>query len=144
MENHREDVIVIFAGYPDKMEEFLAKNEGLRSRISFHVKFPDYGEKELTGILELMAGKAGYMLDKDVKEKCFDIFKEAKNKKEFGNGRFVRNLLEQAQISQASRLIKESNGKKISAKTLNLLKSEDFNVNAGMYAKDDKKIGFCS
>ncbi len=101
-------------------------------------------EKELTGILELMAGKAGYMLDKDVKEKCFDIFKEAKNKKEFGNGRFVRNLLEQAQISQASRLIKESNGKKISAKTLNLLKSEDFNVNAGMYAKDDKKIGVCS
>ena len=45
---------------------------------------------------------------------------------------------------QASRLIKESNGKKISAKTLNLLKSEDFNANAGMYAKDDKKIGFCS
>ncbi len=144
MENHRDDVIVIFAGYPDKMKEFLNKNEGLRSRISFHVNFPDYDEKELIGILELMASKSGYNLDKSAKEKCFEIFKEARYKKEFGNGRFVRNLLEQAEISQASRVIKESKGKIITADTLKLLKCEDFNVNASMYARDIKKIGFCS
>lgn len=55
MENYRNDVIVIFAGYPDKMERFLEKNEGLRSRIAFHVDFPDYNVEELCDILKLMS-----------------------------------------------------------------------------------------
>ena len=53
MENHRDDVIVIFAGYPDKMKDFLDRNEGLRSRIAFHVEFPDYTADELTDIFKL-------------------------------------------------------------------------------------------
>ena len=57
MENHRDDVIVIFAGYPGKMKDFLDKNEGLRSRIAFHLDFPDYTETELVEILKLMKRK---------------------------------------------------------------------------------------
>ena len=70
MENYRNDVIVIFAGYPDKMERFLEKNEGLRSRIAFHVYFPDYNAEELCDILKLMSREKGYILDKEAEKKC--------------------------------------------------------------------------
>ena len=85
MENYRDDVIVIFAGYPDKMEKFLAKNEGLRSRIAFHVDFPDYNADELCGILELMCKDKGYTLDDSAEEKCRAIFETACKNAEFGN-----------------------------------------------------------
>lgn len=98
MENHREDVIVIFAGYPEKMKEFLDKNEGLRSRIAFHLNFPDYKADEIWQILKLMAEKKGFKLDEGVESKCMDIFGEACEHEEFGNGRFARNLLEQAEM----------------------------------------------
>ena len=52
MENHRDDVVVIFAGYPEPMEDFLKANEGLRSRIAFHLNFPDYNAEEMTKILQ--------------------------------------------------------------------------------------------
>ncbi len=142
MENHRDDTIVIFAGYPEKMKNFLDKNEGLRSRISFHVDFPDYSAGELCDILDLMAGKKGYELESDVKEKCRRIFEEAAKKAEFGNGRFVRTLLEQAEMAQASRVIKESNGKDIDVSLLKKLKAEDFEVNISKCTKEEKKIGF--
>lgn len=144
MENHKDEVIVIFAGYPDKMKDFLAKNEGLRSRIAFHLDFPDYNAYELTEILKLMADKKGYMLDPDVEERCLDIFKSAVNQEEFGNGRFVRNLLEQAMMAQSRRISHEYKGKRISRKTLALLKSEDFEVNASKVLEKEAKgtIGF--
>ncbi|MFR6344943.1 MAG: hypothetical protein ACLUO4_09145, partial [Christensenellales bacterium] len=59
MENHREELVVIFAGYPEKMEEFIQKNPGLRSRIAFHVSFPDYNELELCQIAQLMGKEKG-------------------------------------------------------------------------------------
>lgn len=62
MENHRADVVVIFAGYPDKMEGFLAKNPGLRSRIAFHVPFADYTSGELCEIAQLISQKNGMTL----------------------------------------------------------------------------------
>ena len=74
MENHRDDVIVIFAGYPDKMKDFLNKNEGLRSRIAFYLDFPDYNADELTEIIKLMADKKGYKLDKKIESTCHEIF----------------------------------------------------------------------
>ncbi|WP_051226566.1 AAA family ATPase [Butyrivibrio sp. MC2013] len=69
MENHRGDVIVIFAGYPEKMAEFLDQNEGLRSRIAFHLSFPDYNEEELMSILQLMAKNRGIKIDNKAKER---------------------------------------------------------------------------
>ena len=142
MENHRDDVIVIFAGYPAKMEEFLQKNEGLRSRIAFHLNFPDYNENELMEILLRMAKEKGFTLDSDTKEKCRSIFANACQNAEFGNGRFARNLLEQAILRQSDRIVKEHR-KKLSKKVLNTLKADDFEVNADkQYSLKEKQIGF--
>ena len=143
MENRRDSVIVIFAGYPEKMEEFLAGNEGLRSRIAFHLDFPDYNADEMLQILELMVEDKGYLIDEDVKEKCHDIFSVACSKPEFGNGRFARNLLEQAIMKQSDRLVKNTNGKKIGREDLSTLVAEDFSVNAEkVYKKSKTAIGF--
>ena len=144
MENHRDDVIVIFAGYPDKMKEFFAKNEGLRSRIAFHLDFPDYNAEELVDILKLMADKKGYKLNPDIERKCLEIFAQAVKKEEFGNGRYVRNLLEQAMMAQSRRITKEYAGKKITRKALTTLKPEDFDVNASKLIEKETKrtIGF--
>lgn len=144
MENHRDDVIVIFAGYPDKMKDFLNKNEGLRSRIAFYLDFPDYNADELTEIIKLMADKKGYKLDKKIESTCHEIFAKACKQKEFGNGRYARNLLEQAMMAQARRITREYNGKKLSRKALVTLKAEDFNVNVVSNMDSDNKhtIGF--
>ncbi|MBP3199636.1 MAG: AAA family ATPase, partial [Butyrivibrio sp.] len=142
MENHRDDVIVIFAGYPVKMKAFLDKNEGLRSRIAFHIDFPDYKAEELAQILDLMAGKKGYILADEAEAKCMEIFRSASQKPEFGNGRFVRTLLEQAEMAQAGRIMADYSGKSIDRDALKVLKAEDFEVNAGKVGKEEKKIGF--
>lgn len=143
MENQRDDVIVILAGYPDKMKEFLAKNEGLRSRIAFHLDFPDYDSCEMTDILKLMADKQGLHIDGKALDKCRGIFESACLTEDFGNGRFARNLLEQAQMAQSHRLVTEYKGKKISGKALRTLKSEDFEVNIAEKMKTPRlPIGF--
>ena len=143
MENQRDSVIVIFAGYRDKMEGFLAKNEGLRSRIAFHVDFPDYDADELIHILSLMAKERGYELDDPILARCRDIFRAACAEKEFGNGRFVRNLLEQALLKQSRRIVEESGGKPMTRDELLKLAPSDFEVNlSDRYAKKSIGIGF--
>ena len=143
MENHRDDVIVIFAGYNDKMKSFLDRNEGLLSRIAFHLNFPDYNSQELIDILKLMADNKGYKLTDDVIEECRKIFDKACGKENFGNGRFVRNLLEQAEMKQAQRIFKASNGKKIDKEQLIHLSIEDFKgALSEVYKKNNSKIGF--
>ncbi len=104
MENMRDEVIVIFAGYPDKMKTFLDKNEGLKSRISYHIHFPDYTPEELLEILEKLATDRSFVLSNKAKEKTIKIFQEVSCASDFGNGRFARNLLEQAIFKQASRI----------------------------------------
>jgi SpoVK/Ycf46/Vps4 family AAA+-type ATPase len=107
MENHRSDMVVIFAGYPDRMEGFLQKNPGLRSRIAFHVPFADYNSEELCEIADMIGKKNGMRIDHDARvklEKAFDI---ARTNIDFGNGRFARNLFEQAKMNQASRLLEK-------------------------------------
>lgn len=105
MENYRDDLIVIFAGYPDKMEWFLQKNPGMRSRIAFHVPFPDYQTDELCQIAELFAKKYEMKLQPNAQNKLRDIFERSRGQEDFGNGRFVRTIIEQTRMTQASRLI---------------------------------------
>ena len=105
MENHREDVVVIFAGYPKEMEGFLQKNPGLRSRIAFHVPFADYTARELCDIAVLTGKRKGVSFEEGALKKLEGIFAEACQQSDFGNGRYVRNLLEQAKMNQASRLL---------------------------------------
>ena len=106
MENQRDNTIVIFAGYPDKMQQFLDKNPGLRSRIAFNVNFDNYNTEELVQILQLMASKNNTLLADDVVNKVTPIFNAARLDPAFGNGRYVRNVFEQAKMKQASRLVR--------------------------------------
>lgn len=105
MENRRDEVIVIFAGYPDKMEAFLDKNPGLRSRIAFHVSFEDYDVEELCKIAEVIAAKKGMHFTEDAIDRLRECFSIAINEPDFGNGRYVRNVIEKARMAQSSRLL---------------------------------------
>ena len=142
MENHRNNVIVIFAGYPQKMKDFLDRNEGLRSRIAFHVDFPDYTPDELTEIFKLMAKKRGYEISDEVAEHCRKIFKRVAKKKDFGNGRFVRNLLEQAWLKQAQRIVKQHAGGEVTKEELTRFEVEDFDVNVDKKYRNERTLGF--
>ncbi len=142
MENHRDSVIVIFAGYPDKMKDFLDRNEGLRSRIAFHVNFPDYTADELTEIFKLMAKRRGYEISDEVAAHCKKIFRRVARKKNFGNGRFVRTLLEQAWLKQAQRIVNENAGGSVTKEDLTRFKVEDFDVNVDKKYRDERKLGF--
>ena len=136
MENMRENTIVIFAGYEKEMKEFLCQNPGLRSRIPFHVHFPDYSDSELLEILKLMAENNNYTLTEDAEWKAREIFKVASLKKDFGNGRFVRNLFEKATMKKALRL-SGSLIESISDTELMTLSEEDF-VMPEEYSNDRK------
>ncbi len=142
MENNRDDVIVIFAGYPEKMKDFIERNEELKSRIVFHLDFPDYKTDELMGILKLMSEERGYKLDPTAEKRCRKIFDDACHNTDFGNGRFVRNIFEQATLMQAQRLYAGIEEKEPDVESLQLLKAEDFDkINlALLYCNDSKKV----
>ncbi len=146
MENARDEVIVIFAGYPEPMERFIEQNEGMRSRIAFHLKFPDYNPDELMGIMDLMLKKKELEIDLPARSECRKIFELACDMPDFGNGRFARNLLEQAIMKQAERLLPPGIRKRPSKSEIKLLKKEDFQVNISQMLKNETKleIGFVS
>ena len=123
MENRRDSVVVILAGYPEEMKSFLSRNPGLRSRISFHVHFRDYTDYELLEILKLFIKESGMNLDQDAENKLLKIFENAKREKDFGNGRFSRNLFERARLRQASRILHSESP---SAEDIKTLIADDF------------------
>lgn len=106
MEDNREDLVVIAAGYRDRMESFVESNPGLRSRFTRFIDFPDYTPDELTTIFTRLADEEGYKLDagvgEAVRKTMFDAY--VARTPTFGNGRMVRNLFEQALTAQANRL----------------------------------------
>ena len=91
-----------------------------------------------------MAKERGLKLDTKAKQKCSEIFKKACKEKEFGNGRFARNLIEQAMLKQAQRLVSGNKGKKIEKASVERLTATDFDVNISeiIYAKKNNTIGF--
>ena len=143
MENYRDRVIVIFAGYPDKMKLFLEQNEGLRSRIAFHLNFPDYTPGELLDILRLRVRKKEYTISRDAEQKCLDIFAEASKRENYGNGRYVRTFLEQAVIRQSARLVSEYADKALDKDEMCLLRAKDFEaVSLGLTDEEERRMGF--
>ncbi len=127
MENYRDDMVVIFAGYPDRMEEFLQKNPGLRSRIAYHVPFADYSVEELCSIAALTARKKGLHLDDQAQEKLASVFETARRQADFGNGRYVRNILEKAKMAQATRLLTQDY-ESLTQKEITTLCAEDIEM----------------
>ena len=111
MENHRDDVIVIFAGYPKQMQEFLERNPGMKSRIAFQVEFEDYTVDELCDITKVMAKKKGIKVTKAAMKKLKDIYEYVYEETDYGNGRFVRKMLEEAEMNLAQRLMHEEESK---------------------------------
>lgn len=144
MENRRDRVLVILAGYPERMEEFIGQNEGLKSRIAFRLDFPDYSADELTKILQSMAKERGLHISPSAAQKCRDIFQEARKEPDFGNGRCARNVLDAAIIRQAERLMKKGN-RQITRQMATSLRAEDFApANLGRTSsKRGKTLGFC-
>ncbi len=107
MEDHKEELILILAGYQKEMENFLQTNPGLRSRFPIHIDFPDYNQHELLQIAEQMCAKRQYRLAADSKIALVRILNSPTNDGEdnFGNARAVRNIIEKAIRRQAVRLI---------------------------------------
>jgi len=143
MENHRDDVIVIFAGYPDEMETFLQKNPGLRSRIAWHVPFEDYTPDELCDIARLIAKQKGLTLSQSACDKLGGIFGDAVAVKDFGNGRFVRNTIEKAKMAQATRLI-SMDYDSIRQEDITTICAEDIEVPCLPHRPKKNRIGFCA
>jgi len=106
MEDHRDDLIVIVAGYPDKMEEFLNSNPGLQSRFNKYINFDDYTPEELLDIFRGMCKKNGYNLTENAEEKVKQMleFLHETRSDSFANARTVRNLFERLLTIQADRL----------------------------------------
>jgi hypothetical protein len=121
------------------MEAFLRHNPGLRSRVAFHVPFDDYSADELLAILELMLRRDGRRLGTGARDMLEPHFVQAKKDPDFGNGRYVRNVLEQAKMRQASRLL-TLDPDTVERADLELLLAEDF-VFPGP-EKRGAKIGF--
>ena len=129
MEDHRDDLIVIVAGYTDLMKEFIESNPGLESRFNRYLHFPDYTLEELRDIFLMRCEKSGYTLDEEARPVLEDILKEKMQDVEgFGNARGARNLFETAIARQADRLSKESG---ITRQALMTLTGADLNAAAG-------------
>lgn len=109
MEDHREDLIVIVAGYPDLMNEFLNTNPGLRSRFNKYINFEDYQPAELSAIFLSLCNQSGYVINEECSEYIEKYFEKRylTRNTNFANGRDVRNFFEIAIVNQANRLIKD-------------------------------------
>lgn len=107
MEDHRDDLIVIMAGYSDEMDAMLKSNPGLKSRIRHQILFPDYKPDELMGIFEKFCGEENYVLHPDARTRLLKILERAVTMldKQFGNGRFARNVYEAAIENMARRVV---------------------------------------
>ena len=124
MEDNRENLIVILAGYTDEMNVFLEANSGLKSRFPNFIEFPDYTGQELTDIAVLTAKGKGYRLTQEAQDALLAYFTkvQAKHLRETGNGRLARNLIEGAILSHSRRIAKDPNA------SLDLLEKDDFTL----------------
>ena len=124
IEDHRDDLIVILAGYSKEMEEFLSANSGLKSRFPNIINFPDYTGQELLDITKITAKSKGYVLDEGAELPLLTYYNavQAVRAMDAGNGRLVRNKVEEAILNQSRRLVVEKDA------DMSLLVSQDFDL----------------
>ncbi|CAM9097109.1 unnamed protein product [Ectocarpus sp. 4 AP-2014] len=103
MENQRDDLVIIFAGYKERMEQFYTSNPGLSSRIANHVDFPDYSSEELFIIAKMMLEEQQYQFSPEAEPAFFDYVMKRREQPLFANARSVRNALDRARMRQANR-----------------------------------------
>ena len=110
MENNRDDLVVILAGYKDKMDRFFQSNPGMRSRIAHHLDFPDYTPDELLAIGKLLLAQQNYRFSSDAEKAFAQYIERRMQQPHFANGRSVRNGLDRARLRQANRLFAKGSG----------------------------------
>jgi probable Rubsico expression protein CbbX len=124
MENNRDDLVVILAGYKDRMDKFFESNPGMSSRIAHHVDFPDYGSAELVSIAQLMLEKSQYRFSPDA-EKAFEQYIVRRmDQPHFANARSVRNALDRMRLRHANRLFAQREHK-LTAQDLSTIEAQD-------------------
>ena len=124
MENQREDLVVILAGYKEPMDNFYASNPGLSSRIANHIDFPDYSVEELLKISQLMLEDQQYQLTPDAEIALAQYIAKRKEKPLFANARSVKNALDRARMRQANRIF-DSRGQILTKKELVNIEAQD-------------------
>lgn len=107
MENQREDLVVILAGYRERMDGFFTSNPGFRSRIAHHIDFPDYDDAELLAIAETLAAQSQYRLSPAARDAMADYVARRRQQPNFANARSIRNAIDRARLRQAMRLFGE-------------------------------------
>ncbi len=124
MENNRDDLVVILAGYKNRMNTFFESNPGFRSRIAHHIEFPDYSTSELLDIGSAMLDQLNYCLTKSAKIAFTEYINLRKEQPHFANARSIRNALDRVRLRQANRLFKENDGA-VDAEKLSTLEEAD-------------------
>jgi probable Rubsico expression protein CbbX len=135
MENQRDDLVVIFAGYKDRMDTFFRSNPGMSSRVAHHIDFPDYTPAELHSIAGLMLEQMQYRLDSEADTTLLEYIERRIRQPHFANARSVRNALDRARLRQASRLF-ERRGGLLSKEDLVTIKAAD--IRASRVFADEK------
>lgn len=143
MENHRDDVIVIFAGYPEPMKEFLDRNPGMLSRIAFQVNFEDYSTNELCEITKLMLSQKKMTITNEAMKKLRKNYESVCAESDFGNGRYVRKILEEAEMNLAERILKTGNDN-ITLASITTIEENDIPTVVPIENVKKNKIGFAS
>lgn len=124
MENQRDDLVVILAGYKEPMDKFYESNPGLSSRIANHIDFPDYSVEELLKISKMMLEEQQYQLTPDAEIALTDYIRRRKEKPLFANARSVKNALDRARMRQANRIF-DSRGQVLTKKELVNIEAQD-------------------
>jgi len=124
MENNREDLVVILAGYKDRMDQFFQSNPGMGSRIAHHIHFPDYELDELVAIGRLMLDEQRYTFSPEAEKAFRDYLSRRMDQPRFANARSVRNALERSRLRQAARIVSDS-GRRLRKTDLMRIEAED-------------------
>jgi probable Rubsico expression protein CbbX len=139
MENERDDLVVILAGYKDRMEQFFRSNPGMSSRIAHHIDFPDYAPPELEAIARIMLERMQYRLSPEAEVALREYVERRRALPHFANARSIRNALDRARLRQASRLLTRY-GADLSTDDLATIEADDirasrvFRAEAGEFA----------
>src|SRR5271166_1936689 len=124
MENNRDDLVVILAGYADKMDRFFHSNPGFRSRVAHHIDFPDYTDGDLMAIAEKMLDALNYRLSEEAKQALAEYIQLRIKQPHFANARSIRNALDRARLRQANRLLAAEHPE-LTLDALTTIQSED-------------------
>jgi probable Rubsico expression protein CbbX len=135
MESERQDLVVVMAGYEDRMEEFFQANPGMGSRVAHHIRFPDYDVDELLEIGRLMVTRQGYALTDDAERALRDYIEVRVRRPRFAHGRSVRNAVERARLRQATRLF--DSHRKLTRRDLVTIEPDDI-LQSSVFTDDEE------